>query len=443
MESSSTKKPQDTTTESNQDSDQTQQEDHQTILIPTFTSITLSFPSFIPTKPTSTPKHTPKPLFKLPNTTLSSLNHSLTLISSSIPKKSLIKPTITLNPLQNPLSLNPRRPSDPFNSAAARRTTIVLFRNDLRCHDNEALVSANNESTSVLPVYCFDPRDYGKSKTGFDKTGPYRASFLIESVSNLRKNLQARGSDLVVRIGKVESVLSELVKAVGAEVVYAHREVSHDEVKSEEKIETRLKDEGVEVKYFWGSTLYHIDDLPFKLDEMPTNYGGFREKVKGLKIRKVVEVVDQFRGLPVAGDVEVGEIPSLSDLGLNPTPTMNQAKATANASLVGGETEALERLKKFAAECQAKPHKEGSNDTNLYGANFSCKISPWLAMGCLSPRSMFDELKKSTSRTITAASNRKDGGDTGMNWLIFITKKYSSAKQNNAAPVTACTGAAA
>lgn len=222
------------------------------------------------------------------------------------------------------MSLNPRRPSDPFNSAAARRTTIVLFRNDLRCHDNEALVSANNESTSVLPVYCFDPRDYGKSKSGFDKTGPYRASFLIESVSNLRKNLQARGSDLVVRIGKVESVLSELVKAVGAEVVYAHREVSHDEVKCEENIEARLKDEGVEVKYFWGSTLYHIDDLPFKLDEMPTNYGGFREKVKGLKIRKVVEVVDQFRGLPVAGDVEVGEIPSLSDLGLTPTPTMNQ-----------------------------------------------------------------------------------------------------------------------
>ncbi|KAI3722346.1 hypothetical protein L2E82_33382 [Cichorium intybus] len=117
---------------------------------------------------------------------------------------------------------------------------------------------------SVLPVCCFDPRYYGKSSSGFDKTGPYRASFLIESVSKLRKNLQAR------------------------EAVYAHREVSHDEVKGEEKIETALKDEdeGVEVKYFWGSTLYHIDDLPFKLEEMPTNYvfyekrGGYTGKDK-------------------------------------------------------------------------------------------------------------------------------------------------------------------
>lgn len=177
---------------------------------------------------------------------------------------------------------------------------------------------------SVLPVYCFDPRDYGKSSSGFDKTGPYRATFLIESVSDLRKNLQARGSDLVVRIGKPETVLTELVKAIGAEAVYVHREVSHDEVKAEERIEAAMKDEGVEVNYFWGSTLYHVDDLPFKMGEMPSNYGGFKEKVQGLEIRKTIAALDQLRGLPSTGDVEPGEIPTLVDLGLNPTATLGQ-----------------------------------------------------------------------------------------------------------------------
>jgi deoxyribodipyrimidine photolyase len=171
---------------------------------------------------------------------------------------------------------------------------------------------------SVLPVYCFDPRDYGKSSSGFDKTGPYRANFLIESVSDLRKNLQARGSDLVVRVGRPETVLVELAKAIGADAVYAHREVSHDEVKTEEKIEELMKDEGVEVKYFWGSTLYHLDDLPFKLEDMPSNYGGFKEKVQGLEIRKTIETLDQLKGLPSRGDVEPGDIPNLLDLGLNP-----------------------------------------------------------------------------------------------------------------------------
>ncbi|KAD3338174.1 hypothetical protein E3N88_33695 [Mikania micrantha] len=415
----------------------------------TFTSITLSLPTLIPTHFIFPPKNlnlNPK-IVKIPNqiTTLCNLNLSSTTLKPSF------KSTVIANPLQNPLSLTPRRPSDPSNAAGARRASVVWFRNDLRVHDNESLSSANNESMSVLPVYCFDPRDYGKSSSGFDKTGPYRASFLIESVSNLRKNLQARGSDLIVRIGRPESVLAELVKEVGAEAVYAHREVAHDEVRGEEQIEKVLKDEGVEVKYYWGSTLYHIDDLPFDLKDMPTNYGGFREKVKGLTVRKTIEAVDQLRGLPAAGDVEPGEIPSLADLGLNPTATMNQAKASGSASLVGGETEALERLRKFASECKSQAAKNGSNDSSIYGANFSCKISPWLAMGCLSPRSMFDELKKSASRTISAASNQKDGGDSGLNWLMyellwrdffrFITKKYSSAKQNNHAPVTACTTA--
>ncbi|RVX20953.1 Blue-light photoreceptor PHR2 [Vitis vinifera] len=161
------------------------------------------------------------------------------------------------------------RSSDPSNAAGIRRSCVVWFRNDLRVHDNECLNSASNESMSMLPVYCFDPRDYGKSSSGFDKTGPYRASFLIESVSDLRQNLQKRGSDLVVRIGKPETVLVELAKAVGADAIYAHREVSHDEVKGEEKIEAAMKEEGVEVKYFWGSTLYHVDDLPFKMEQMP------------------------------------------------------------------------------------------------------------------------------------------------------------------------------
>lgn len=299
--------------------------DHQSHLpILPFTSITLSLPKLLPTHFISPPKNLKIPAtVKIP-TQISSL-FNLSLTSTPLPPtKSILKSTVSANPLQNPLALNPHRPSDPSNAAGLRRASIVWFRNDLRVHDNESLTSANNESISVLPVYCFDPRDFGKSSSGFDKTGPHRASFLIESVSDLRKNLQARGSDLIVRIGKPETILAELVKEIGAEAVYAHREVSNDDVKGESKIETALKDEGVEIKYFWGSTLYHIEDLPFKLEEMPTNYGGFRDKVKGIKVRKTIEAVDQLKGLPSGGDVEAGEIPSLVDLGMNPTATMSQ-----------------------------------------------------------------------------------------------------------------------
>ncbi|MCD7454224.1 1,3-beta-glucanosyltransferase [Datura stramonium] len=446
----------------NQSSDnpenQTPQEEQQQPLTLPIASISLALSTILPTHFLTPPKISTLFSSNKPNkvkipTQVSSLSN-LSLSAALPPTKPNFRSTISANPLQDSLTLNPFRPSEPSNAAGVRRASIVWFRNDLRVHDNECLNAAHNESMSVLPVYCFDPRDYGKSSSGFDKTGPYRATFLIESVSDLRKNLQARGSDLVVRIGKPETVLVELAKAVGAEAVYAHREVSYDEVKAESKIDAVMKDEGLEVKFFWGSTLYHVDDLPFKLEEMPTAYGGFREKVQGLEVRKTIEALDQLRGLPARGDVEPGEIPSLVDLGLNPNATMGQnGKPAANASLVGGENEALQKLRKFTAECQAQSNKENKTDS-IYGANFSCKISPWLAMGCLSPRSMFDELKKSTSRTMSAASGKKDDGSgTGLNWLMyellwrdffrFITKKYSAAKQNSAAPVTACVGAAA
>lgn len=117
-----------------------------------------------------------------------------------------------------------------------------------------------------------------------------------------------------------------MVKAIGADAIYTHREVSHDETKVEEKIEAAMKEEGVDVKYFWGSTLFHIDDLPFKVEDMPTSYGNFKEKVKGLDVRKTIDALDQLKGIPKRGDVEPGEIPSLSDLGFSLSGAMPQVR---------------------------------------------------------------------------------------------------------------------
>lgn len=46
------------------------------------------------------------------------------------------------------------------------------------------------------------PCPYTQSPNGFDKTGPYRARFILEALSDLRSRLRDAGSDLVVRIGK-------------------------------------------------------------------------------------------------------------------------------------------------------------------------------------------------------------------------------------------------
>ncbi|KAF0887818.1 hypothetical protein E2562_004039 [Oryza meyeriana var. granulata] len=318
------------------------------------------------------------------------------------------------------------------------------------------LHAAVGASSSLLPVFVFDPRDFGKSPSGFDRTGPYRANFLLDSVADLRRSLRARGGDLVVRVGRPEVVIPELARAAGVEAVFAHGEVSRDECRAEERVSKAVEKEGIEVKYFWGSTLYHLDDLPFRLEEMPSNYGGFREAVKGLDVRKVLDAPEEVKCVPMKNVLEPGEIPTLAELGLSAPPAMAQdSKPAVGSTLIGGEAEALERLKKFAAECCMQPNKADKDSTrdSIYGANFSCKISPWLATGCLSPRFMYEELKKHATRAIPSGSSPKNGdgtSDAGTNWLMFellwrdffrfITKKYSSAqKASEVAPATGCT----
>nr|AYN44214.1 cryptochrome DASH transcript variant X2 [Garra andruzzii] len=148
---------------------------------------------------------------------------------------------------------------------SASRTVTCLLRNDLRLHDDEVFHWAQRNADHIIPLYCFDPRHYqGTYHFNFPKTGPFRLRFLLDSVKDLRATLKKRGSTMLVRQGKLEEVVSDLIQQLGSVTAVAF----HEEVASEEKsVEKNLKDiccqNKVKVQTFWGSTLYHRDDLPF------------------------------------------------------------------------------------------------------------------------------------------------------------------------------------
>lgn len=105
-------------------------------------------------------------------------------------------------------------------------------------------------------------------------------------------------------------------------------------LQAEEKVAASLQEQGVETKYFWGSTLFHIDDLPFKLNEMPSNYGGFREKVQNVAVRDTLEAPQQLKGLPASGNLKPGNIPSLQELGLNPAAALRKVCYISNSYIL-------------------------------------------------------------------------------------------------------------
>ncbi len=269
-----------------------------------------------------------------------------------------------------------------------KQKILVWLRNDLRLHDHEALHRALQNAPSVAMIYCVDPRLFGKTRLGYPKTSAIRAQFLLESLADLRRSLQRCGSDLIVRHGRPETVLPELVQAHGYEAVYAHKEVTFEETRVESAVKDALTAAGGSLSFFSGTTLYHPEDLPFLIKSIPDVFTQFRKATeRGARVRKVFPTPDVVPPLPEG--LAPGEIPTLNDLRLeavSPDPR-------GVLAFEGGETAGKARLANYFWDKDAlKVYKETRN--GLLGSDYSSKFSAWLALGCLSPRYVYAEVER-------------------------------------------------
>ena len=267
------------------------------------------------------------------------------------------------------------------------KTILVWFRKDLRIHDNEILAEAVRKGEIVVPVYCFDPRQFETTSFQTRKTGVIRARFLIECVADLQRSLQKLGADLIIRIGKPEDILPELVSKYGVTEVYHHREVASEETRVSADVENALWRLKINLKHFIGHTLYHKEDLPFPINNIPDVFSLFRKKIeRDSAVRKCTESPGPFA---IPENMEAGELPTLSDLGLDDVDHPDQRSVM---KFKGGETEALKRMHNYFWETDAvKSYKQTRN--SLLGADYSSKFSAWIALGCLSPREIYWEIK--------------------------------------------------
>lgn len=281
---------------------------------------------------------------------------------------------------------------------------LLWFRNDLRLHDHEPLQDALKSGAQIIPVYCFDPRQFGETAFGFPKTGAFRANFLLESVADLRRSLRQLGGDLIVRSGKPEVALAALAKQVQAQAIYWHEEVTSEETAVEEAVASQLEAAGLTVQTYWGATLYHPDDLPFPLQKLPEVFTQFRKKVEAQStIYDAFPRPPAIPGLPEG--VDPGKLPSLQDLGLESPEPDDRGVLVFR----GGETAGLDRLQDYIwkADC-LKVYKQTRN--GMVGPNYSSKFSPWLALGCLSPRRVYEVVQTYEAERIKNDSTY---------WLIF------------------------
>ncbi len=297
---------------------------------------------------------------------------------------------------------------------------LVWFRNDLRTLDNTALHEAC-KGDRVIGVYCFDPRHYEQGPFGFLRTGQYRAQFLIETVTALRKNLAELHIPLFIYQAKPEDVIPALVQEHHINALYYQEEWTSEEA----TVANAVKAVAGTISFYtsYDQFLYHPEDIPYSsTGAIPRVFTGFRKKCE--KYSKVRPVLEKPRPMvPVNSIPNPTVIPQLQDLGL---PAVKE-EARSAFPFMGGEDQAMARIKDYFWHSKKLQFYKRTRN-GLIGTDYSAKLSPWLANGSLSARTIFREVKK-FEQEVTKNQDTY--------WLIFelIWRdffKYISLKHGNA-----------
>lgn len=173
------------------------------------------------------------------------------------------------------------------NGTMAKSNNILLYllRHDLRLSDNPVFhrLASNNDHgfTHLLPVYVFaahqievsgfikdgSPSPYPEARSTVSKvwrTGPHRAKFIVQSVWNLKENLESVGSGLVLRAGKPSDAIQSLIEGlnergqhVGA--VWLTAEEGVEERKEQKAVSVVCHKLGADFK-LWEDEKFYIDE---------------------------------------------------------------------------------------------------------------------------------------------------------------------------------------
>ncbi|WP_299127782.1 DASH family cryptochrome [uncultured Winogradskyella sp.] len=305
------------------------------------------------------------------------------------------------------------------------KTNLVWFRNDLRTRDNLVLNQACSNGTKTIAVYCFDPRHFKADTFGFKKTEKYRAKFLIETVIDLKQQLNQLNIDLLVFNDLPENIIPKLYTDYRITDIYLQKEWTQEEVNTELEVKKALvakvfEATNVQFHSFYNQFLFHPEDINFEVSKTPQVFTAFRKKLeKYVSIREEISIEKQSQNNKIENHTD---IPSLSDLGFDTFETHPHSAFPYR----GGETEALHRMDNYFFNTKKLGFYKKTRN-GLVGVDYSSKFSPWLANGSISARTIYWNVKQFEKEHFKNQSTY---------WLIFelIWRdyfKYISLKHGN------------
>lgn len=224
----------------------------------------------------------------------------------------------------------------------------------------------------LLCVYIIDYGWQSSSQYLLTKISDHSDRFLQESLSDLDSSLRAIGQSLLVIQFETASVLSDLLKQHNSSYIFRSENAGWYENRVWNELQKSHPD--TSFHSIDSHTLYDPAILPFSIAELPTSFTKFKNAVSGVEVLK-----------PISAPSELPAPPS----GNYSDYKMVENEPTA-VNFRGGESQGLAHLKTYFSTEKPMFYKEVRN--SIDGWDNSCKLSPWLANGCLSVREVWSVL---------------------------------------------------
>jgi deoxyribodipyrimidine photo-lyase len=245
--------------------------------------------------------------------------------------------------------------------------SILWLRQDLRLHDQPALIAAAREGP-VVPVYILDDETPGRWRIG----GAQRW-WLHHSLAALSRSFEQLGSPLVLRRGESVSQLARLAVELGTRRIHATRHYEPWWVETEQRAAEEL------------DLVLHSGNVLVPPEQVKSG-AGTPYKIYTPYWRALQQHLPPSAPVPTPARLEAPEQPSASDAleSWSLLPTQPNWAAGFGELWAPGEQTALERLQSFAGEAQYYAERR-----DLPSEEGTSRFSPHLHFGELSPRAIW------------------------------------------------------
>ncbi|MEZ9568880.1 DASH family cryptochrome [Vibrio splendidus] len=294
-----------------------------------------------------------------------------------------------------------------------KKIGLYLFTNDLRINDNQLLNCAAQSVDNLIcvivePTLVRFSADFAQEQN----YGVHRQSFVSQSLDNLESNLVRLGQQLVVIHSNhlepdvAEHALSQIIATQHVTHFFANAHCGYDERQLIHSLQSRHPDLITCLPHH--STLFDSHELPFELSKVPSSFTKFRKLVEHLDINGGETVIAHLP--PAVTPTPVSAIPLFS--------SANDESAATNDYL-GGEDAGLAHLDNYFSHDYALDYKQTRNAFD--GIENSTKFSPWLALGCVSPKTIYSHLKQFET---------EHGSNDSTYWIYFelLWREYFYSK---------------